>query len=333
MTSGTSNTHALELKDLNKVFASGNKKVHAVSHVNLTLRKKEVIAIVGESGSGKSTIARLITRLHAPTSGQLVIDGQNISQNPSGKELKHLRQRVQMIFQDPFGSINPLHHIGYTVGRPMEIHGIAKGKEKEKRVAQLLDRVGLSPGAEMTKKLPHELSGGQRQRVGIARALAANPSILLADEPTSMLDVSIRLDVMNLLLDLRDQEGLSMIFITHDLAGARYMSDRVAVMYAGHMVEVGPTDQVINRPAHPYTLLLRSAAPKPEESLRPERIDSRGDIPSLAALPTGCPFAPRCPFATPECTQALPEFRNVGTEHQVRCIHPQNQPQKELNHA
>lgn len=323
--------NALELHHLSKVFDSGSKKVHAVSDVNLKLRKKEVIALVGESGSGKSTIARLITRLHAPTSGQLTIDGQPISQRPSGKELKHLRQRVQMIFQDPFGSINPLHSIGFTVGRPMEIHGLARGKARDQRVAELLDRVGLNPGHEVARKLPHELSGGQRQRVGIARALAANPSILLADEPTSMLDVSIRLDIMNLLLDLRDQEGLSILFITHDLAGARYMSDRVAVMYAGHIVEVGPTDQVINHPAHPYTLLLRSAAPKPEESLRPEKIDSRGDIPSLAALPQGCPFAPRCPFATPECTSALPAFQKVGTEHEVRCIHPQTS--KELTHA
>jgi peptide/nickel transport system ATP-binding protein len=312
----------LELRNLSKVFTVGraHRKVHAVSNVDLTVTRGEVLGLVGESGSGKSTIARLIARLHAPTSGSIAVGGITLPTHPSAAALRAYRRHVQMVFQDPYASINPLHPIEYTVGRPLEIHGIARGRARQERTVALLDRVGLTPGVQVAKKLPHELSGGQRQRVGIARALAASPDLILADEPTSMLDVSIRLDIMNLLLDLRDRDGVTMLFITHDLAGARYVSDRIAVMYAGHIVEVGPSAEVIGAPRHPYTQLLKSAAPKPETGLEPERVEARGEIPDLSNLPPGCPFEPRCPFARPECSAALPAMRLVGPGHEVRCV-------------
>ena len=315
-------TPVLELRGLSKVFASGRsrRQVRAVTDLDLTVRRGEVLALVGESGSGKSTVARLVARLHAPSAGRVALEGVELPARPSARALRAYRRRVQMVFQDPYASLNPLLSVGYAVGRPLEIHGLARGRERDARVVALLDRVGLTPGEAVARKLPHELSGGQRQRVGIARALAAQPSLILADEPTSMLDVSIRLDIMNLLLDLRDRDGVTMLFITHDLAGARYVADRVAVMSAGHLVEVGPADEVIGSPRHPYTRLLKSAAPKPESGLEPERVEARGEVPDLASLPPGCPFEPRCPLAVPECRAALPALRAVGPGHEARCV-------------
>jgi peptide/nickel transport system ATP-binding protein len=280
----------------------------------------EVLGLVGESGSGKSTIARLVARLHTPTSGTIRLAGEALPRRLRGRALTRFRGRVQMIFQDPYASLNPLHPVAYTVGRPLAIHGGAKGRGQRQQVTALLERVGLSPGTLYADKLPHELSGGQRQRVGIARALAAGPELMLADEPTSMLDVSIRLDIMNLLLDLRGREGLSYLFITHDLAGARYVSDRIAVLYAGHLVEVGPARSVIETPQHPYTQLLKAAAPKPESGLEPERVAARGEVPDLTDLPPGCPFAPRCPFVREACRAELPRLVPVAPGHEVRCV-------------
>lgn len=313
---------ALELQNLSKVFTVGRSgtKVPAVTDVTLSIARGEVLGLVGESGSGKSTIARLITRLHDPTSGTMRMDGQEVPLRLTGAPLRKFRRNVQMIFQDPFASLNPLHTIGYIVGRPLQIHGVARGPEVTTRVNALLERVGLSPGADYAAKKPHELSGGQRQRVVVARALAAQPTLIMADEPTSALDVSIRLDIMNLLLDLTRQEGLSMLFITHDLAGARYMSDRIAVMYAGHLVEIGPAAQVIGHPQMPYTQLLKSAAPKPEGNLSAGPLEARGEVPDLKNLPPGCPFEPRCPHARPACSQGLPKMYDVGPAHQARCI-------------
>ncbi|SEJ83658.1 peptide/nickel transport system ATP-binding protein [Deinococcus reticulitermitis] len=312
---------ALELEGLTKVFIVGRSgaRVVAVNDVSFTIGRGEVLGLVGESGSGKSTIARLISRLHDPSGGATRMDGQDVPLRLSGSALRQFRRNVQMIFQDPFASLNPLHTIGYIVGRPLQIHGLARGREVRGKVNTLLERVGLSPGNNYIDKRPHELSGGQRQRVVIARALAAKPTLILADEPTSALDVSIRLDIMNLLLDLRDQEGLSMLFITHDLAGARYMSDRVAVMYAGHLVEIGPAEAVIGAPQMPYTQLLKSAAPKPEGNLS-GGVEARGEVPDLKDLPPGCPFEPRCPHARPVCSEGLPRMYDVGERHQARCI-------------
>ena len=313
---------ALELDGLSKTFVvgRGGKKVTAVNNVTLSIARGEVLALVGESGSGKSTIARLIAHLHEPSGGSMKLGGQPVPNHLRGAALTRFRKNVQMIFQDPYGSLNGLNSIGYILSRPLIIHGLARGKEVSQQVNSLLDRVGLAPGATWAAKKPHELSGGQRQRVVIARALAARPSLMLADEPTSALDVSIRLDIMNLLLDLKDQEGLSMLFITHDLSGARYMADRVSVMYTGYIVEIGPSDAVIDAPQHPYTQLLRSAAPKPDEAMRPEKVQVRGEVPDLSNLPPGCPFEPRCPHARAACNDGLPRMYDVGNGHQARCI-------------
>ncbi|WP_264778060.1 ABC transporter ATP-binding protein [Deinococcus aetherius] len=317
---GTPN--ALELEGLTKVFKVGRagKSVTAVNNVTLMIARGEVLGLVGESGSGKSTIARLIARLHEPTSGTMRLAGQEVPRHMSGGRLRKFRKHVQMIFQDPYGSLNGLNTLGYILSRPLLIHGVANRQNVHEQVNALLERVGLAPGAAWAAKKPHELSGGQRQRVVIARALAARPELILADEPTSALDVSIRLDIMNLLLDLRDQEGLAMLFITHDLAGARYMSDRIAVMYTGYIVEIGPADRVIDAPQMPYTRLLKSAAPKPEAGLNPEHIEARGEVPDLTNLPPGCPFEPRCPHARPVCREGLPKMYDVGPGHQARCI-------------
>jgi peptide/nickel transport system ATP-binding protein len=310
----------LEVVKLRKVFgARGRTQVVAVNDVSFSIRRGEVLGLVGESGSGKSTIARLIARLYAPTSGSMQLSGQDVPLRLGSSALRQFRRRVQIIFQDPYASLNPLHRVGYTLSRPLKLHGLSRGNV-DAQVHALLERVGLSPAAVYAAKRPFELSGGQRQRVGIARALAAQPELILADEPTSALDVSIRLDIMNLLLDLKDQEGLSMLFITHDLAGARYMSDRVAVLYAGTLVELGPAEQVIDAPQHPYTQLLKSAAPKPDAGLVPDHVEARGEVPDLSALPPGCPFEPRCPHAMPECREGLPQLYDVGESHQARCL-------------
>ena len=310
----------LEVANLRKVFGHGGTAgVVAVNDVSFNIRRGEVLGLVGESGSGKSTVARLVAHLHRPTAGEIRLGGQTVPNHLGGAALRRFRKRVQMIFQDPYASLNPLHPVGYTLARPLQIHGLVQGSLTAS-VHGLLERVGLSPAAVFARKRPFELSGGQRQRVGIARALAAQPELILADEPTSALDVSIRLDVMNLLLDLKDQEGLSLLFITHDLAGARYMSDRIAVLYAGTLVELGPAEAVIDRPQHPYTQLLKSAAPKPDAGLAPEHIEARGEVPDLRHLPPGCPFAPRCPHARPVCNEGLPKMYAVGGGHQARCI-------------
>ncbi|PNY79497.1 ABC transporter ATP-binding protein [Deinococcus koreensis] len=312
---------ALELRNLRKVFRGRTRAgdVVAVNDVSFSIARGEVLGLVGESGSGKSTIARLVARFHEPSGGEIRLAGEATPRRLRGRALRQFRQRVQMIFQDPYASLNPLSRVGYILARPLKIHGLGAG-DIPGQVSALLERVGLSPPGVYAGKRPFELSGGQRQRVGIARALATRPELILADEPTSALDVSIRLDIMNLLLDLKDQEGLSMLFITHDLAGARYMSDRVAVLYAGHLVEIGPATGVIDDPQHPYTRLLRSAAPKPDAGLAPNRVEGRGEVPDLSALPPGCPFEPRCPHAMPACRAGLPKMYDLGGGHQARCL-------------
>ena len=313
---------ALELSGLTKTFRVGRagKSITAVNDVSLSIARGEVLALVGESGSGKSTIARLIAHLHEPDSGTVKMSGAVIPNHLKGAGLRRFRKDVQMIFQDPYGSLNGLNSIGYILSRPIINQRLARGAGVQERVNALLERVGLAPGAEWAAKRPHQLSGGQRQRVVIARALATQPQLILADEPTSALDVSIRLDIMNLLLDLKDQEGLAMLFITHDLAGARYMADRVAVMYTGHIVEIGPAERVIASPQMPYTQLLRSAAPRPEEGIRAETVAARGEVPDLSNLPPGCPFEPRCPHARAACSQGLPKLYEVAPGHLARCI-------------
>ncbi len=317
-------TNVISVENLVKEFKIGGithtKTVHAVNGVDLNIGKKEVVGLVGESGSGKTTVARVIARLYEPTSGRIILNGKEMPKKMQRRNLLDYRKHVQMIFQDPFSSLNPLHTVEYTLERPLKVHKIVEGSKRKERLKMLLETCGLAPAEKYIDKYSYELSGGERQRVGIARALAVKPQLILADEPTSMLDVSIRLDIMNLMLDLKEREEVSYLFITHDLAGAHYISDRIAIMYAGHIVEIGPSDDVINDPKHPYTQLLKKAAPKPESGLKPEKIDVGGEVPDLTTLPVGCPFEPRCLFAKRECKERLPNMIKVGKDHYVRCL-------------
>jgi peptide/nickel transport system ATP-binding protein len=289
-----------------------HKIVHAAEGISLDLHAGTVTAVVGESGSGKSTVSRLLARTTAPTEGRLLLDGVPVT----GKVGRDYRAQVQLVLQDPFASLNPVHDVRYILGRPLKIHGYA-GDDLDESILELLRRVALEPAEQFIDKYPHELSGGQRQRVAIARALAVRPKVLLADEPVSMLDVSIRLGVLNLLADLRDREGLAILYVTHDIASARYLADTIVVMYAGEIVESGPAQQVTDQPTHPYTQLLLSAAPDPHNSA--QRLGERGAPPSLVAPPSGCRFHPRCPFAMPVCSQQAPPSFPVSDGHTSAC--------------
>jgi peptide/nickel transport system ATP-binding protein len=291
--------------------------VHAVDDVSLELPAGQVTAVVGESGSGKSTVARLLARLITPTSGELLLNGHAVPRT-RGRRLDYAKT-VQMVLQDPFASLNPIHDVRYYLSRPFRVHGLA-GSERdlEEKIAAVLERVALAPADAFVHKYPHELSGGQRQRVAIARALAVRPQVLLADEPVSMLDVSIRLGVLNLLADLRDREHLAILYITHDIASARYLADTIVVMYAGQAVESGPAVQVTDSPAHPYTQLLLSAAPDPERAT-PVTLRGRGAPPSAVAPPSGCRFRLRCPHAMAICAEQVPPDFPAGDEHVSAC--------------
>ena len=314
----------MEVRGLTKHFALGGltdrRKVHAVEDVSFGIPRREIVTLVGESGSGKSTTARLLARLIDPTAGEIHYNGRNVLEaEPRGASLQY-RGDVQMVFQDPFGSLNPAHTIEYILERPLRIHKKTRGRrETRERIHELLETVGLAPAPEVAAKFPYELSGGQRQRVAFARALAVEPRLMLADEPVSMLDVSIRIGVLNLMKRLADDRGLSFLYITHDIASARYISNRTNVMYAGHMVEGAPSDDLVHEPAHPYTRLLLSAVPNPHAGLRTQDVPARGEIPSLIDPPPGCPFAPRCPFVMKRCRAAMPPAYEVGREHWVRC--------------
>ena len=323
-------TAVLEAEGLTKHFplpASGRellgghaRVVHAVDEVTLSLRRGQVTALVGESGSGKSTVARLLAHLQQRTGGSVRLHGQEVKVR-GGRKLRAYCRSVQLIFQDPFASLNPVHTVRYTLSRALRVHGHA-GRSKaelDQALTDLLGRVRLTPAEQYLAKFPHELSGGQRQRVAIARALAAQPEVLLADEPVSMLDVSIRLGVLNLLRDLKEQLQLAVLYITHDIASARYFADETLVMYAGRMVEGGPSETVTQRPAHPYTRLLINSAPDPErlgtgfgeydEDGELTEEEDLGEPPSLVTPPTGCRFHPRCPHVMERCsTETPPRF-------------------------
>ena len=288
-------------------------RLQAVEGVSIALTAGKVTAVVGESGSGKTTVARLLARIIRPDAGEVLLDGRPA---PPGRPRAYAAQ-VQMVFQDPFASLNPVHRVRHHLVRPLRIHRIADGSE-DAAVAELLRRVALEPAERFTGKFPHELSGGQRQRVAIARALAVRPRVLLADEPVSMLDVSIRLGVLNLLADLRDRERLAILYVTHDIASARYLADTIVVMYAGQLVEAAPSVRLTDQPAHPYTHLLLAAAPDPDRA-RPPSIAGRGAPPSLLAPPGGCRFHPRCPHAMEICRLQAPPSVAVCPGHSAAC--------------
>ncbi len=295
--------------------------LQAVEDVSLALYPGRVTALVGESGSGKTTVARMLARLYPPTSGTIRFRGEPVERS-SIADLRAYRRQVQMVFQDPFSSLNPVHTVRYHLSRPLRIYSHARSAAEETGlIAALLERVSLTPVEQFMRKFPHELSGGQRQRVAIARALAARPSILLADEPVSMLDVSIRLEVLNLLLRLTEEEHLAVLYITHDIASARYFAEETLVMYAGQVVEGGPSDRVIQSPRHPYTQLLLAAAPDPDHSSggRATPLPARGEPPSLIHPPGGCRFHLRCPHAMPSCQQQFPTRAVFDSGHWTHC--------------
>jgi peptide/nickel transport system ATP-binding protein len=300
------------------LFTRRRRVVHAVDDVSLVLRRGRVTALVGESGSGKSTVARLLSQLHPRTAGDIRLHGHPV-RAPRGRQFRAYSKQVQMIFQDPFASLNPVHTVRYHLTRALKIHGRAGSSraDLERALSELLNRVQLTPPERYVDKFPHELSGGQRQRVAIARALGADPQALLADEPVSMLDVSIRLGVLNLLRDLKDRLNLAILYITHDIASARYFADETMVMYAGRMVEGGDSETVTQHPAHPYTRLLIESAPDPDRIVRGAGADTPtdragGEPPSLIDVPNGCRFHPRCPHAMPRCLTNLPPRLQIG---------------------
>ena len=305
--------------ELSSAFSRGKDVVHAVENVNLEILEGETLGIVGESGCGKSTLGRMIVRLEDPTAGSAIFEGIDLAK-VGAKKLRGIRKRFQMIFQDPYASLNPRRQIGKIVEEPLRVHGM--GKEERRAIAQdLLKRVGLDQNAY--EKYPHEFSGGQRQRVVIARALALNPRLVVADEPVSALDVSIQAQVLNLFKDLQKEFNLTYIFIAHDLGVVRYVSDRIAVMYLGKVVELAPSEVLYQSPAHPYTKALLSANPRMDGDEERERIILKGDIPNPINRPSGCVFNPRCPKVQEICKSQSPELIQIGNR-QVACHFPEN---------
>jgi oligopeptide/dipeptide ABC transporter ATP-binding protein len=302
------------------LFKGRDKQVHAVDGVSLELKRGEILALVGESGCGKSTLVLTLLGLEKATAGAIKFNGRDVT-HLHGPALKEMRRHIQMIFQDPFESLNPILTIGELVAEPLLVHGLGGSKtERIKQAGQAMEDAGLKPASNFINRRPHELSGGQRQRVVIAGALVLEPDILLADEPVSMLDVSIRAEILNLIAELRNTRGVSVIFITHDLATAAYIADRVAVMYLGRIVEIGPIQQVLNAPVHPYTKALLSVIPVPNPRQRHQRTILQGDPPNPINLPSGCRFHPRCPLAFERCPQVDPALVRVNDGHAAACL-------------
>ncbi len=294
--------------------------VKAVDDVSFTIKKGETLGLVGESGCGKTTVARCILRLYHPTAGEIIFEGQDIAPLPEGR-IRPLRHKMQLIFQDPYGSLDPRQRAGDIVGEPLTVHRMVKSNgEYAQRTAELFRMVGLDPS--MQDRVPHEFSGGQRQRLSIARALASNPSFIVCDEPISALDVSIQAQIINLLEELQNRLGLTYLFVAHDLSVVRHISDRVAVMYLGRIVEITDWKSLYENPLHPYTRGLLSAIPIPDPFVeeKRERIILKGDVPSPLNPPAGCSFHPRCSIAVKECQEAMPALRDAGESHQVACI-------------
>jgi oligopeptide/dipeptide ABC transporter ATP-binding protein len=317
------NAPLLQTVGLTRHFRIGglfsHSKLHAVDELNLTIRPREIVAVVGESGSGKSTIARLLAKVYEPTDGDILFRGRSLHDVRSRRDLLAYRGQVPMVLQDPFASLNPVHTIGYTLDRGLVLHqpGLSAA-EREAEAIRALEAVGLSPARQVLAKYPHEMSGGQRQRVGFAQALSYKPKLVLADEPVSMLDVSIRIGVLNLMARLCAEEGISFLYITHDIASARYVAHRVVVMYAGRVAESGPTEEVLHNPVHPYTRLLLSAVPDPRAPITITAADT-GEPPRVVNPGEGCRFRWRCPLAIARCAEVTPALTETTPGHEAAC--------------
>ena len=318
---GLSQLYPVSTGVLSTLLGRKPRFVHAVDGVSFSVNKGEILGLVGESGSGKTTTALCVLGLLQPTAGEILLNGQSVPALAHGPERLRLRREMQMVFQDPYESLNPRQTVFDIVAEPLEVHRLApNASEKMARVKAALDAAGLKPPEGFLRRYPEELSGGQRQRVVIAGALILNPLLLVADEPVSMLDVSIRAEILNLLRQIRDTRGITILYITHDLGTASIFTDRLAVMYLGRIVEIGPTAQVLSSPRHPYTRALLSVVPVPNPRRRRERVILQGEIPNAIDLPTGCRFHPRCPKALAECQVTDPQLLSVAPGHDVACI-------------
>src|SRR3989442_1557863 len=314
----------LRTVDLTKHFRLGgflsSRYLHGVDGINLSIHEDEIVALVGESGSGKSTIARLIAGVYKPTAGDILHRGQSVKGLRSRGEVLAYRGRVPMVFQDPYGSLSPVYQVSHGIMRALKLHRpdlSRRGRQDE--AERLLEAVGLVPARDFLSKYPYQLSGGQRQRIGFAQALACRPELILADEPVSMLDVSVRIGVLNLMATLRRRERISFLYITHDIASARYVADRLIVMYAGHLAEAGPVEEVLARPRHPYTQLLLSAVPDPRAELHVTEETDMGEPPRVIDPTPGCRFRWRCPLVIDECHQVTPVLRELVPGHSAAC--------------
>ncbi|VVB61160.1 Trehalose/maltose import ATP-binding protein MalK [uncultured archaeon] len=314
----------VEVKNLKKYFYQGSgpfkkkEAIKALDDVSFYIKRNEILGLVGESGCGKTTCGKLILRLINPTAGSIYFDGHDIT-HLRPKQMNEFRKKMMIIYQDPYGSLDPRMTIGAAIAEPIEVHKLAATKEeKENKIIELMEKVGLTP--DQINRYPHEFSGGQRQRIGIARALATNPIFIVADEPVSALDVSIQAQIINLLKDLQKDFGLTLLFITHDLSVIKHTSDRIAVMYAGKLVELASKQDLFHEPMHPYTRALLSAIPIPDPEYQTKYIPLTGEVPSLVHPPPGCRFHPRCTEARPECSQNESELREVKKDHFVACF-------------
>jgi peptide/nickel transport system ATP-binding protein len=314
----------LQARGLTRHFQIGGvfsrKVLHAVDAADLTIGRNEIVALAGESGSGKSTVAKLLAMIYKPTAGDILFEGRPLSRMRSRRDVLAYRGRAPMVFQDPFSSLNPSYKVAHGILRSLKLHAPElNAGQRRARAEEVLTEVGLTPAREVMERYPYEMSGGQRQRVGFAQALACRPKLILADEPVSMLDVSIRIGLLNLMADLRDREGVSFLYITHDLASARYVADRLVVMYAGHIVEQGPVEGVLASTKHPYTRLLLATVPDPRAPLSQLEEADRGEPPKVVDPGPGCRFRARCPLAIDRCATETPAMRELAPRHSAAC--------------
>jgi peptide/nickel transport system ATP-binding protein len=303
---------------IEQLFTRRMSYVKAVDDITFLIERGKIFTLAGESGCGKTTTGRLVVKLLEPTSGKIFFNGADIARL-TGEELRLLRRKMQIIFQDPYASLNPRMRIGDAVGHPLEIHDLAKGEEKKKMVLSVLEKVGLTPPEQFINLYPHQLSGGQRQRATLARSIILKPEFIVADEPVSMIDVSLRTTIIDLMLDLGKELGLTYLFITHDLAVAKYISDRIAIMYLGKIIEMSSKERLFLNPLHPYTQALLSAIPVPNPKRERKVIELKGEVPSAIHIPSGCRFHPRCPYRKDECTEKEPQLMEIEEDHFVAC--------------